>query len=164
MPRVPDQSMYQDFVLIFWPHSRPRPALQAYHMLLLCHTSQYQSFLLICSLSHAADIYEDVGSLYYNPYFSFPDCNCCLSHCNIYGSNHKLRKYMYPEHHKPDTPGNCHYALLSLRLTLKACTLCTALVWCTVFLDANLIGHAAIVVIVLTLCCITVHICLLVNS
>ena len=46
---------------------------------------------------------------------------------------------------------------LSLRLTLKACTLCTALVWCTIFLDANLIGHAAIVVIVLTLCRITVH-------
>lgn len=105
-----------------------------------------------------------MGNLYYNPYFSFPDCNCCLSHHNIYSSNHKLRKYMYPEHHKPDTPGNCHYALLSLRLTLKACTLCTALVWCTVFLDANLIGHAAIVIIVLTLCRITVHICLLVNS
>ena len=85
-------------------------------------------------------------------------------HTVMYAAAIKLRKYMYPEHHKPDTPGNCHYALLSLRLTLKACTLCTALVWCTVFLDANLIGHAAIVVIVLTLCCITVHICLLVNS
>ena len=53
--------------------------------IMYCFIEPYGEMVFACNPDTCADIYEDVGNLYYNPYFSFPDCNCCLE-----------KKYLHP--------------------------------------------------------------------